>query len=74
MLRTNFGAAWERSWSLFEPDGKKLLQELKRRNLQKIFDFNRTYPYSKMLEDQIKGRNDSWAIRWYASIFLNIIC
>ncbi len=23
-----------------------------------------------MLKDQIKGRNNSWAIRWYASAFL----
>src|SRR5690606_21058947 len=30
-----------------------------------------TYPYTKMLEDQIAGKNDSWAIRWYASAFLN---
>lgn len=24
-----------------------------------------------MLRDQIEGKNDSWAIRWYASAFLN---
>ena len=23
-----------------------------------------------MLEDQVKGRNNSWAIRWHASMFL----
>lgn len=24
-----------------------------------------------MLRDQIEGKNDSWAIRWYASAFVN---
>ena len=36
----------------------------------KEFDFNGTYAYTKMLEDQIVGRNNSWAVRWYASTFL----
>ncbi|MGE4398257.1 MAG: glycosyltransferase family 2 protein [Campylobacterales bacterium] len=32
--------------------------------------FGGSYPYTKMLKDQINGRNNSWAIRWYASAFL----
>jgi putative methyltransferase (TIGR04325 family) len=63
-------ATWRRGWSLFNPDGQALLDELKRRNLIKSFDFNGAYGYSQMLESQIKGTNDSWAIRWYASAFL----
>lgn len=63
-------ATWKRSWQLFEPDGAKLLRQLKDQNLTLEFDFNGSYPYTKMLEDQIKGRNNSWAIRWYASTFL----
>jgi hypothetical protein len=63
-------ATWKRGWRLFNPDGKNLLSELQRRRLTKIFDFDDTYPYIKMLEDQILGKNDSWAIRWYASAFL----
>jgi hypothetical protein len=61
---------WKRGWDLFEPDGKKLLSELRDRGLEKGFDFNGSYPYTKMLEDQISGKNDSWAIRWYASAFI----
>lgn len=64
-------ATWARAWKYFEPDGKKLLEELKRKKLTKEFDFNGAYPYTKMLIDQIRGRNNSWAIRWYASAFLN---
>lgn len=61
---------WQRGWALFEPDGQKLLKELKERNLEKRFDINHSYPYTRMLKNQIEGRNDSWAIRWYASTFL----
>jgi hypothetical protein len=63
-------ATWRRGWALFNPDGQALLDELKRRNLIKPFNFNGTYGYSKMLESQIRGSNNSWAIRWYASAFL----
>lgn len=61
---------WRRGWSQFNPDGQALLDELTRRKLLRAFDFDGTYPYSEMLRNQIAGRNDSWAIRWYASAFL----
>lgn len=63
-------ATWKRGWDLFDPDGLRLFSEIKKRKLQKQFDINGAYPYTKMLEDQIKGKNDSWAVRWYASAFL----
>lgn len=63
-------ATWEDKWKLFEHNGKKILEELKSRKLQKVADFNNAYPYTKMLKNQIKGKNDSWAIRWYMSAFL----
>jgi putative methyltransferase (TIGR04325 family) len=63
-------ATWRRGWELFNPNGQALLDELKRRNLIKVFNFNGAYGYSQMLESQIKGVNDSWAIRWYATAFL----
>ncbi len=61
---------WKRGWDLFEYDGEKLLAELDQRNLRRKFDLNGAYEYSKMLEDQISGKNNSWAIRWHASAFL----
>ena len=63
-------ATWKRGWNLFNPDGKFLFEQLKAKNLTKKFDFDGRYPYTKMLEDQIAGKNNSWAIRWYASAFL----
>jgi hypothetical protein len=64
-------ATWKRGWDLFESDGNKLLKELKRRKLTYDFDFYGSYPYTRMLKKQIRGKNDSWAIRWYASAFLH---
>jgi hypothetical protein len=46
------------------------LAELERRRLTAEFDFNNSYGYTAMLRDQIAGKNNSWAIRWYASAFL----
>lgn len=63
-------ATWKRGWELFEPDGSALLKELMQRQLTHRFDFDGTYPYAKMLRNQIRGKNNSWAIRWYASAFL----
>lgn len=64
-------ATWKRSWDLFCSDGKALLNEIDKRNLKKEFDFDNSYPYYKMLKQQVEGNNNSWAIRWYASAFLN---
>lgn len=63
-------ATWARAWRFFEPDGKKLLAGLKQRNLTAEFDFDGSYGFTQMLEHQIAGLNNSWAIRWHASAFL----
>ena len=63
-------ATWRRGWALFNSDGQYLLYELVRRHLIQEFDYNGAYPFLNMLKDQIKGENDSWAIRWLASAFL----
>jgi putative methyltransferase (TIGR04325 family) len=63
-------AVWSRSWKYYEPDGEKLLALLKKKRLTGRFDFDGAYPYQQMLLDQIAGKNDSWAVRWYASALL----
>lgn len=64
-------AVWKRSWDLYDPDGQKLLDELLRRRLSRRFDLDGAYPYTDMLREQIAGRNDSWAVRWYATAMLS---
>lgn len=66
-------ATWDRAWKHFNPNGKELLQELKQRKLTYTFDFNGKYGFTSMLQRQIEGKNNSWAIRWNASLFLKDI-
>ena len=63
-------ATWRRAWQLFNPDGRALLRELEARGLTRVFDFDGTYRYTRMLRRQVEGKNNSWAIRWNASLFL----
>jgi hypothetical protein len=63
-------ATWKKAWDIFEPDGQLLLNELLEKKLAWPFDLDGSYPYTRMLKDQISGRNNSWAIRWHASAYL----
>lgn len=63
-------ATWKEKWELFQANGSTLLQQLTEKNLLDKFDFNGAYPFSEMLKSQIAGLNNSWAIRWHASMFL----
>ena len=64
-------ATWARAWTHFRADGKALLAELKAQRLTGAFDFDNTAAFTEMLENQIKGLNNSWAIRWHAATFLD---
>lgn len=62
-------ATWKRAWDLFNPDTKDLLRQLR----WKVNDFNigGSSNFYGMLYCQKLGLIDSWAIRFYASLFLN---
>ncbi|MGV3765448.1 MAG: glycosyltransferase [Chitinophagaceae bacterium] len=62
---------WKRGWDKFEKDGKKLLARLAETDQSYQFDFNGNFPFTQMLQDQVDGKINSWAIRWYASAFLD---
>lgn len=66
-------ATWKRAWKNFNPNGAELLQQLEQRELTHVFDFNGNYGFTRMLRRQIAGKNNSWAIRWNASLFLQDI-
>lgn len=63
-------ATWRDRWEEFERDGSKLLAELRARRLQREFDLDFSYQYTHMLERQVQGTTNSWAIRWHAHNFL----
>ena len=62
---------WKRAWDKFEPDEYALIKRLKSREKRHEFDIQGSIKYYRMLVLQAIGVNDSWAIRWYASVFLN---
>lgn len=60
---------WKRAWKEYNNNSKYLINLIKRKNLQREFDFNYSYPYLEMLKLTEK-KNHSWAIKWYASAFV----
>jgi hypothetical protein len=64
-------ATWKSSWELFNPDARFLLNQIVSNKQE--FEFNRknTHKFTQMLQDQIEGKVNSWAIRWHASLFCN---
>lgn len=61
---------WSRAWDKFIPDGRTLLNEITTRKLEYIFNRRGTHDFINMLKDQIDGKNDSWAVRWHASLVI----
>lgn len=63
-------ATWGRAWRLFERDGRKLVEQLNARGMAGRFDRVGPGKFMRMLNDQVAGFNNSWFIRWHASLFL----
>ena len=63
-------ATWARAWQHFEPDGKRLLEQVREQRLSREIDYDGNYPHMRILKRQIAGRNDSWAIRWHVACYL----
>jgi len=63
-------ATWERAWRIFDATGAGYLRLLEDQSLRRRFDLNGKYGYFRMLGSQLRGETDSWAIRWYLSVFL----
>jgi len=61
---------WARAWRSFEADGRKLIDQITGQKRQRDFDILGTTGYTRMLREQTEGKINSWAIRWYASLFL----
>jgi hypothetical protein len=61
---------WKRGWDCLIRDGLALKTQIENGNRLDRFDFYNSYPYMRMLDEQIRGKNNSWAILWYASAFV----
>ena len=60
---------WVDRWNKINFDGNELLDIVKSKKIENQLDFG-TIKYYKMLKDQTLGKNDSWAVRFYVSMFL----
>lgn len=68
-LTTTWGwATWSRAWRSFDPDPSGA-REFLRLGDRRRFDLDGAYPYSNMLEDRLQGKNDSWGILFWWSVF-----
>lgn len=67
-------ATWKNAWQYFDPQAiswevLKTDQEMRSR-----FDLDGSFSYFNMMKKQMAGEIDSWAIRWYWSVFKNQGC
>lgn len=63
-------ATWADRWKLLQHDPRVLLRQLESENLVEQFNLNGKMNFTELLEKQIDGLIDSWAILWHASLFL----
>lgn len=64
-------ATWRRAWQHFDSEAKGYDQLKNSSIIRKQFDLDGNYKYFTMLKSQQNGKTNSWAIRWYLSVFLN---
>lgn len=62
-------ATWKRAWDNFNPDIDNLIQQFDRNKIHE-FSIQRKMNFWKQINEFKAGKNNSWAIRWYASMFL----
>lgn len=62
-------ATWARAWKNFEPDVDKLIAQFDTLKIAR-FSIEGKMNFWKQIKQFKAGKNNSWAIRWYASVFL----
>lgn len=62
-------ATWDSAWKHFEADIDVLMAQFDHKK-KADFSIDHTMNFWKQMEEFKSGKNNSWAIRWYASIFL----
>jgi hypothetical protein len=69
-VATSWGwATWQRAWKHFEPDMEKSVARFDDEKVA-AFSIDRCENFWKQVQEYRAGKINSWAIRWYASMFL----
>lgn len=63
-------ATWQRAWQHYQPDACSLLAAVTQLQLQRQFDLDGCSFHFDELQRNADMRLKTWAVRWYASIFL----
>lgn len=63
-------ATWQRAWRHFDAEATAYPTLVSNPELRKDFDVGGRYGYFRMLQSQQRGETNSWAIRWYLSVFI----
>src|SRR5690606_40493687 len=61
-------ATWKRAWNKFNTDIHELTKDLSRQDIRD-FTIDGTENFWKQVKESKAGKINSWAIRWYLSMF-----
>jgi hypothetical protein len=71
-VSTSWGwATWSRAWKKFRVDAEAMRDEILASEQRKAFDLEGCSFHFDELERNVRGELHTWAVKWYASIFLN---
>ena len=62
---------WNRAWKYFNGNSKYLSEEIVKRDGILRFNIRGSYNFYQQLEQNVSGELKTWAVKWYASVFLN---
>ena len=63
-------ATWDRAWQKFNPDIEALTKDFTKQNI-KDFSIDHAENFWKQVKEFKAGKINSWAIRWYLTVFKN---
>jgi glycosyl transferase family 2 len=63
-------ATWKRAWVHFEHDANEILLKIKKSKSRYEFNIEHSMFFSSLLRKHSQGQIDSWAVRWYGSMFM----
>ena len=63
-------ATWKRAWQHYQNDASQLLSYIEKNNQAKKFNIENTYDFLGHLQANALGEMKTWAVRWYASLFI----
>ena len=61
---------WRRAWRCLERDAARLVERLERSGRIQEFNLDGAYDFESHLRANATGEMSTWAVRWYASVFL----